>query len=355
MRTYASIALALALAMCACNSSPATLEGYLGELASRGQLTGAVRVERAGAVLVDRGYGLADEAHAIANTPATRFRIGSNTKQFTAMAILLLQDAGKLSVDDPICAHLAPCPDAWSPITIQQLLDHSSGIPDYINSPAFPQYIGTPATVEQLIARFRDLPLDFAPGSRWSYSNSGYLLLGAIVTRVSGDSYAAFLDHQIFAPLGMADTAYDTDTPPLGSHATGYLSPGVEPVFLAMSEFDAAGALASTTGDLARWDRALADGTIGSDPARATMFAPHIACPTGGCALGSDVGYGDGWFIAEPDAHRYIYHWGRIDGFRSSNGFYPDDDVTVILLSNLETVDTFGIASRLGELARAEL
>jgi CubicO group peptidase (beta-lactamase class C family) len=330
---------------------PQSLTTYLDDLAARGAFTGAIRVERDGAVLADRAYGLADEDRGVANTTATAFRIGSNTKQFTAMAILLLQDAGQLSVDDPICRYLAPCPAAWTPITIQHLLDHASGIPDYTNAPDFPRWIGAATTVGALIARFRDLPLAFAPGTRWSYSNSGYVLLGAIVTQLSGAPYASFVRDHIFAPLGMADTAYDDDHPPAG-HAAGYLAVGVPPVFVAMSEFDAAGALASTTADLARWDRALIAGAIGSPAARAALLAPHIACPPGGCALADDVGYGDGWFIAQLDGHRYTYHWGRIDGFKSSNGFY-DDDIAVIVLSNLETVDTFGIATQLGQLARA--
>jgi CubicO group peptidase (beta-lactamase class C family) len=345
------------IALAACGgpaAAPVTVQGYLDDLGARGDFVGAVRVERDGVVLAEAGYGLADEDRAIANTPATRFRIGSNTKQVTAMAILLLQDDGRLTVDDPICMHLAGCPAAWAPITIQHLLDHASGIPDYVNAPDFPAHIGEPATEDQLIARFRDLPLEFTPGSRWSYSNSGYLLLGAIIARTSGQPYADFLRDRIFTPLGMADTAYDDDHPPLGSHATGYLSPHVLPVFIAMSELDAAGALASTVGDLARWDRALRAGAIGSAAARAQMMTAHIACPAGGCALATDVGYGDGWFLADVDGDRYVYHWGRIDGFRSSNGFFPDLDVTVIVLSNLETIDTFGIASRLGELARAQ-
>jgi len=338
---------ALALVGGACGGTPAigTMEEILQDM------TGAVRVEKNGVVLLEKGYGLADEASRIANTPDTIFRIGSNTKQFTAMAILLLQDDGRLGVDDPICSHLDDCPDAWQPITIQELLDHSSGIPDYINAPDFPTYIGTPATVPELIARFRDLPLLFTPGSQWSYSNSGYLLLGAIVTHESGLSYADFLRQRIFGPLGMTHTDYDSDHPPLGTHATGYLSMGVKPVFFAMSEADAAGALASTVGDLAKWDSALQAGTIGSAAARTAMFTPHIACPSGGCALGSDIGYGDGWFIADVSGQRYDYHWGHIDGFFSSNGFYPDAHVTVIVLSNLETVDTFGIASQLGAAA----
>jgi CubicO group peptidase (beta-lactamase class C family) len=126
----------------------------------------------------------------------------------------------------------------------------------------------------------------------------------------------------------MTASGYDLNDPPLGTHATGYLSPGVEPVFLDMSEVDAAGALASNVEDLARWDEALLHGGVLQPAHFAEMTRPKISCPSGGCALSSDVGYADGWFVAMENGARYVYHWGRIDGFRSSNGFYPDDDVT---------------------------
>jgi CubicO group peptidase (beta-lactamase class C family) len=229
-------------------------EAYLAGLAEHGALTGSVLIARGGQVLLSRGYGLADEASQAANTPETRFRIGSNTKQFTAAAILLLQEHGKLSVQDTVCKYIPDCPEAWRPMTLHHLLTHTSGIPDYINSPGFPALIGTPATPEELIARFRNWPLLFAPGTRWSYSNSGYTLLGYVIERVSGESYAQFLQDNIFGPLGMTNTSSDSNTPQPPAHATGYLSAGVQPVYLDMSEFYAAGALASTVEDMLRWD-----------------------------------------------------------------------------------------------------
>jgi len=329
----------------------APLPSYLDDLARKGQLTGSVFVARQGTVLVDQGFGLADEGTRAPNRPETQFRIGSNTKQFTAMAIRLLARDGMLGVDDPICTHLDLCPAAWAPITIQELIDHSSGLPDYTNFADFPSLIGTPTTVDQLIARFRDLPLEFPPGSQWKYSNSGYVVLSAIIARVSGQSFADFCQARIFGPLHMARTRYDLNGPPKGAEATGYLSPGVEPVFIDMSEVDAAGALASTVEDLALWDAALLDDALLPPGDMAELFRPKIDCPAGGCALGSDVGYADGWFVARENGVRYVYHWGRIDGFRSSNGFYPDQGVVVIVLSNLETVDVWGLASRLGAIA----
>jgi len=350
VRTTISALLFGLLAACG-EAPPSDLERYLDELERGGKLTGSVLVARGGTVLVERGFGLADEETRASDLPETQFRIGSNTKQFTAMAIRLLAAEGKLGIDDPVCAHLDACPPAWSAITLQQLIDHSSGTPDYTNFREFPQLIGTPATVEQLIARFRDLPLEFVPGSRWAYSNSGYVVLSEVIAHVSGQSFAEFCQARIWSPLRMAHTLYDLDQPPKGTHATGYLSPGVQPVYLDMSEFDAAGALASTVEDLALWDAALLGDVLLPPAQMAELFRPKIPCPSGGCALATDEGYADGWFVAEENGARYVYHWGRIDGFRSSNGFYPDEGVVVIVLSNLETVDVWGVASQLGKLA----
>ena len=350
VRTTSSALLLALLAACG-EPPPAELAAYLDELERDGELTGSVLVARRGTVLAKRGFGLADEETQAPDRPETQFRIGSNTKQFAAMAIRLLAADGKLAIDDPVCAHLNACPTAWSPITLQQLIDHSSGIPDYTNLPDFPQLIGTPATVEQLIARFRDLPLEFVPGSRWAYSNSGYIILSEVIARVSGRSFAEFCRTRIWDPLRMSRTLYDLNQPPKDTHATGYLSPGVQPVYWDMSEADAAGALASTVEDLALWDAALLGGTLLSPAEMVELFRPKIPCPTGGCALATDTGYADGWFVAQENGARYVYHWGRIDGFRSSNGFYPDEGVVVIVLSNLETVDVWAVASHLGRLA----
>ena len=352
LKNVAGPLLLLGLAGACGDASPGSdLTAYLDDLARKTQLTGSVLVSRRGVVLVNRGFGLADEATNAPDQPDTQFRIGSNTKQFAAMAIRLLAREGKLGIDDPICAHLDPCPAAWAPITIQELIDHSSGLPDYTNFPNFPHLIGTPATVEQLIARFGDLPLEFEPGSQWRYSNSGYVVLSEIIARVSGQSFAELCQARIWGPLHMARTLYDVNSPPKGTHATGYLSPGVEPVYLDMSEFDAAGAVASTVEDLALWDAALLEGSLLPATDMAELFRPKIGCPSGGCALATDLGYADGWFVAEENGARYVYHWGRIDGFRSSNGFYPDEGVVVIVLNNLETVDVWGVASHLGKLA----
>ena len=331
----------------------ARLDAYLSGLAQSGDLRGSVLVARGDTVLLSKGYGVADEASGAPNTATTRFRIGSITKQFTAMAILILQEQGKLRVEDSICRYVSDCPEAWRPIALRHLLTHTSGIPNYTDLPDFPALIGTPATLDQLIARFRSLPLQFTPGARWSYSNSGYILLGAVIERVSGQSYSAFLQDHIFTPLGMRDTSYDANTPPSPQHATGYLSAHHQPVYLDMSEFGPAGALASTVEDLYRWDRALIAHRLVSQQTMDAMFTPAIPCPAGGCALPSDRGYGYGWFIAAEAGQTLIYHLGRIDGFLTYNGFSRPDDITVVLLSNLETTAVLGDSLKLAEMARS--
>lgn len=305
--------------------------------------SGAALVARNGTVIHQAAMGFANSETGASNTIATRFRIGSNTKQFTAMAVLLLQEDGKLRISDSVCVYVPECPAAWLPVTLETLLLHSSGIPDYSNFDNFPALIGIKTTTIELVMRFKAAPLEFVPGSRWKYSNSGYVLLGYLIERASGQAYGDFMHDRIFAPLGMTDTSIEGP-----GVATGYLRPGYQPVHLEMSEFGAAGALYSTVTDLLRWDQALLAGTIASKASRDLMLTPHISCPAGGCALASDEGYGFGWFIADPGGQHYIYHWGRIDGYTSSNGFYPARGLAVIVLGNLETVDVFGLSSQLG-------
>jgi CubicO group peptidase (beta-lactamase class C family) len=331
----------------------ARLDTFLSGLAQSGNLRGSVLVARGDTVLLSRGYGVADEASGAPNSATTRFRIGSITKQFTAMAILILQEQGKLRVEGSVCSYLSDCPDAWRPVTLRHLLTHTSGVPDYTNFPDFPSLIGAPATLDQLIARIRSLPLEFTPGARWSYSNSGYILLGAVIERVSGQSYSAFLQDHIFGPLGMGDTGYDVNSPPSPQHATGYLRAHVQPVYLDMSEFGPAGALASTVEDLYRWDRALISHRLVSQQTLDAMFAPAIPCPVGGCLLPSDRGYGYGWFVAAEAGQTLIYHVGRIDGFLTYNGFSRPDDITIVLLSNLETTAVLGDSLKLAQMARS--
>lgn len=340
----------IATALLAC-SGPTAIEVQIDRLASGGGFRGALLVAKDGRILLRKAYGPADEASNLVNRPETRFRIGSITKQFVAAAILRLRDRGALDLQDSVCAHLSPCPAAWQPITLRHLLTHTSGLPDYTNFADFPSLIGTAASTAGLLSRFRDLPLGFSPGDHWSYSNSGYIVLGAVLESISGRSWGDYLRGDLFVPLGMPDTAVDDDAPPLPAHATGYLAKGVKPVVLAMSEFAAAGALVSTVDDLFVWDESLRLGRALSARSLSEATSAQVPCKPGGCALSSDKGYGYGWFVAEIAGRPYAYHWGRIDGFVSTNGFDAADGTVVIALSNLETTPTFAMSDSLERLA----
>ena len=291
----------------------------------------AVAVQRLGADrptwtrAPEQGYGFADRDQKTPNGPQTRFLIGSNTKQFTAAAILLLQVQGKLKVTDLICTYIPQCPTAWGVITIKELLTHTSGIPDYLAQPDFVDYEGQPSTPLQIIAHFRDLPLDFAPGTTWAYSNSGYILLGYIIEQVSGMSYEAFLQKYIFTPLNLSDTGYDHNSNGVAiGYTNGYSATPAVPIDPSVPF--AAGGLYSTVEDMNRWEQALTTDALLPAASRAEMFAPQYGTMA--------AGYGYGFIIGTDSGRPIIWHDGAISGFASIEARYPVDAVTVIILSN---------------------
>jgi CubicO group peptidase (beta-lactamase class C family) len=186
----------------------ARLDAYMVGQVTNLSFTGSVLVARQGRVLLLGGFGAADRAGGLSNTAQTKFRVASITKQFTALAILILQARGELNVQDRACAYLPDCPPAWKAITIHQLLTHTSGIASYKDFPDYPAFRATPAAPAELTAHFRDLPLAFEPGGHHSYSNSGYVLLGNIIERQSGITYAEFVKQNILDPLGMSATGF---------------------------------------------------------------------------------------------------------------------------------------------------
>lgn len=321
------------------------LDEYAQAAARAERFSGAILVARDGKILVSKGYGMADVENDVPNTPETRFRLGSLTKQFTAASILLLQERGKLSVQDSVCKYIAPCPEAWQPVTIHHLLSHTAGVPDFTGLPDYQKTMREPAPVESLITRFRDLPLDFKPGEDWKYSNSGYILLGYIVEKVSGKSYESFLRENIFEPLKMTSTGYDHAAEIVKRRARGY-APGpdglVNAPYLDMSIPFSAGGLYSTVGDLYLWDQALYGEKILKKPSLDAMFT----------AVRHDYGYGYG--VAKLFNHRVLSHGGGIEGFRTSINRFPDDRVTVIVLSNYEGANSGRIARDLAAVAFGE-
>jgi CubicO group peptidase (beta-lactamase class C family) len=319
---------------------------------------GAVLVARGETVLLEKGYGQANVELGVPNTPQTVFRIGSVTKQFTAAAILLLHERGHLRLDDPVCRFFPGCPDAWARITLHQLLTHSAGIPDLYGVPEYRREPARPRTVAQLIALFRDQPLDFGPGERFNYSNSGYVLLGAVIERVAFSPWDAFLEKELFRPAGMSQTEYDRPETLVPSRAAGYRGtrgvPTANAAFRDMSNSFAAGGLYSTVGDLYRWERALNSPAPLAAGSLDTMFRPHVladrdTAPRVLNASSPRVAidprhYGYGWWISvlEMDGRRvrYEYAGGDVNGFTACIARFPDDDLYVAALSNLEAQNT---------------
>ncbi|MCJ7743111.1 MAG: beta-lactamase family protein [Dehalococcoidales bacterium] len=318
------------------------LDAMLSELAKQALFTGSVLIACQGDVLLSQGYGLADREKNILNTAQTRFRLASITKQFTAMAILILEAEGKLNVKEPISNYIVDCPSTWEAITIDHLLTHTSGIPDFTGFRDYRSTQAIPSSPEQTIARFKDLPLDFQPGEKWSYSNSGYVVLGYIIERASGQSYEEFLKQSIFIPLNLRDTGYDHNSNGL---AVGYPNQysTLPAEFIDMSIPYAAGALYSTVEDLYRWEQALSTEQLVPQAYLDQMFAPHVAIPDYaipeeyvGQALSYDGGwaYGYGWFIGTERGRPILTHRGDIEGFSTIIARYPDEQVTLIVLSN---------------------
>ncbi len=303
---------------------------------------GSVLVVKDGHTLIDQGFGSADLEWNIPNSPATKFRLGSVTKQFTAASILLLQERGKLNIDDPISKYLPDAPAAWSKITIYNVLTHTSGIPSFTGFPDYRTTEWKDTNPTELVARFREKPLDFEPGTKFNYSNSGYVLLGYLLERVSGQTYADFLQQNIFTPLSMKDTGIDSNAAILPQRAQGYRRSrqGIEhDGYISMTIPFSAGALYSTTGDLLKWEQALFGGKVLKPESLTKMTTPFK----------SD--YGCGLVIRTVDGHKLINHGGGIEGFNTSLNYYPDDKLTVIVLGNLTGGAPDQVAGYIGKVA----
>ncbi len=293
-----------------------------------------VIVTQRGKPVFRKAYGLASVAPRRAMTPAMVQRLASVTKQFTAAATLLLADEGRLALDDDITTHLPDYPAHDRKITIEHLLTHTSGIPSYTGIAGFADARGDDVTVQQMIDRFRDLPLEFAPGTRYRYNNSGYFLLGAIIEKVTGQPYAEFMAQRIFVPLGMQDTAYAGHERRPAPHAAGHArtAAGWGPSFaLSMTQPYAAGALVSTVDDLARWDAAIAAGRLLKAATWQRVFTAYRL------ADGTSTHYGYGWSVGEWHGSPALSHGGGIDGFATYVMRLPEQGIYVAVLQNADS------------------
>ena len=293
---------------------------------AKGLTDANVLVARGGAPAFRASFGQANREWDIADTPGAAFWIGSMTKQFTALAILQLAEDGKLSLDDPISRFVQAAPPAWRQITLRHLLTHTSGIPNHTSLPEWAEQTWMNRSPEDLIGFVRDRPLDFAPGTKFQYDNTGYVILGFIVQKASGQSLGDYLKAHVFTPLGMTHTGFVGDQV-LPRRASGYERQGTQwlaDLWVSPIRESGAGGLYSTTGDLLKWDQALYDpkrlGLTDLKP----MFADY------------GHGYGFGFVIAVQDGHPVWRHNGHVAGFSSIIARYPEDRLTIIVLCNDE-------------------
>jgi CubicO group peptidase (beta-lactamase class C family) len=306
---------------------------------------GSVLVARDGNVLLSKGYGSANLEWNIPNSPSTKFRLGSITKQFTAASILLLEERGKLKVEDPVKKRMPDAPASWDKVTIYHLLTHTSGIPSFTGFPDYRSTEAIPSPPEKTVARFRDKPLEFEPGEKWNYSNSGYVLLGYLIEKISGRTYSEFVQENIFTPLGMKDSGYDSNSAIIERRASGYSPSPKGPVnagFIHMSIPFAAGSLYSTTEDLLRWEQGLFGGKLLSAASLQKMTTPFE----------NDYAFGLG--VRTVNGRKVIDHGGGIEGFNTHLAYYPEDKVTVVVLANLNGSAPGDMAGKLAAVAHGD-
>jgi CubicO group peptidase (beta-lactamase class C family) len=334
--------LAAAASVAAAQAAPATaaIDRFLRAEMARQRIPGlSVAVLRGGRVLLSRGYGFANLEHRVPASDSTIYQSGSVGKQFTAAAIVMLSEEGKLGLDDPLRRHLPQGPEAWGAVTLRHLLTHTSGIPDYADSTLDYR---RDYTEDELVRLAASLPPEFSPGERWSYSNTGYLLLGAVIRRVTGSFYGDVLRDRIFRPAGMATARIISEQEIVPNRSDGYrlvdgrlehqewVSPSLNTT--------ADGSLYLTVRDLTRWALALDRGRVLSAGGFKASWTP-VTLRSGGTHP-----YGFGWDLSEQRGRRRIGHGGSWQGFRTSIQRYPEFDLTVIVLANLAEAEPEAIS-----------
>jgi CubicO group peptidase (beta-lactamase class C family) len=296
----------------------------------------SILVKKQGKVVLRKGYGLANLELNVPVEPDMIFRLGSVTKQFTAVAILMLAEEGKLSLQDEITKLLPDYPTQGKKITVENLLTHTSGVKSYTDLSEWLPLQRKDMTVAEIIDLAKDKPMEFAPGERWKYCNSGYVLLGAIIEKVSGRTYADFLQDRVFGPLGMKSSCYDSTSRIIPRRIPGYAkgNAGYENApYLSMSQPYAAGSLASSVDDLAVWTEGLLSGKLIKRETLEKAFASYKLKD------GQDTKYGYGWCVSDYEGHRLIEHGGGIHGFLSHVMLFPEDRVFVAMLANSTVMD----------------
>jgi CubicO group peptidase (beta-lactamase class C family) len=313
----------------------------------------AVLVVHKGEVVLRKGYGLADLELGVPIDPTHVFRIGSMTKQFTAVAVLQLVEAGKLRLDDQITQYVPDYPVGGNKVTLSQLLTHTSGIPSIEAQPEWLQSWRQDMTVPQLLAFTKDKPFDFPPGTDWKYSNTGYIVLGATIEKASGQSYADYIQTHIFAPADMTNSSYGSESRVIRGRIPGYSRDGkgwANAPYFSMTQPFSAGGLLSNVDDLWKWEQALAAGKLVSPALLAEAYKP-VQLPDGRAA-----GYGFGWQVGTLGKHPTVEHGGSIQGFSSYELRVADEGFYMAILCNTESpaVSPHTMAERIARLALNE-
>jgi D-alanyl-D-alanine carboxypeptidase len=306
----------------------------------------SVAVIRGRDTLMMAGFGLADRAAGKQATPATIYEIGSITKQFTSASIMRLVDQHKLSIDDELPKYLPQIPLHGNRVTIRNLLTHTSGIHSYTEVPAWQPHWGDDLAPDSIMGFVAKDTFDFAPGTRYKYDNSGYVLLGMVIEKVSGQTYAKFLENEIFKPLELTHTSYCPSHPTDPAFAAGYSKDGdgvKRAAYLSLTQPFAAGALCSTVGDLVMWERALTSGKVVSPESFALMSTAATLND------GRRINYGFGLVPGEMSGHAFINHSGGIPGFATMEYYFPADTLAVVVFTNYDSASPNVLA---GNIAR---
>jgi D-alanyl-D-alanine carboxypeptidase len=306
---------------------------------------GTVLVAHDGRIEFEKAYGIADIVWNVPTPMEAKYEIASLTKAFTAMAIVQLEADGKLKVTDPVAKYYLPAPAAWKTITIDELLTHTSGIPNN-QIKDFSKGITVPYTLGELIATFRDRPLQFTPGTDWAYTNTEYYLLAYIIENLSGEKYGDYLAHHIFEPLGMKDSGFAPTTAVVRHLAEGYVRDGTG--FRHRDYFDrsveiGAGGVYSTVNELLRWDQALDSNKLISASYGKRIFQAK-----------NKGSYGYGWFVTDDHGQPRIWHEGSDPGYAAFIIRRPAQRLLIIVLSNIEDAPVREIATKLEDLALAQ-
>lgn len=313
----------------------------------------AVLVARNGEILFNKGYGFASLEHRVPVTSETKFRIGSVSKQFTAAAILRLQEEHKLDVHDPLSKFIPDYPRGKE-VTIHHLLTHTSGIHDYIAKPDFLKSVTLGVKPEDWIQSFKNDPYDFDPGTKWAYCSSGYFLLGYIIEKVSGKTYAEYLKDQLFDPLEMRATGVHTPTAIIENEAFGYSYEGnmlQKALNWDMSKGGGAGSLYSTVNDLYLWNERLFAGKVLREDSLKALLTP---VRTGSQPLDQN-GYGYGVGIGKLRGLAVIAAGGGLDGFAGHLARFPTETVTIVALSNVSALPGKSLYALAGDIAQIYL